>query len=226
MGIVVVTFPGSNCDRDCVWAAGTALGLNVARAWHQDTELPRDTTGVILPGGFSYGDYLRCGAMAAQSPIMAAVKRFADAGGPVLGICNGFQILCESRMLPGALLRNRDGAFVCDDVELEVTAGGAGVLAGYDKRQHITLPVAHGEGNYFADSATLDALEREDRIAFRYTARDAHGNGAVNGAQRGIAGILGGPKRNVVGLMPHPERRSAPALGGVDGLALIQGLVA
>jgi phosphoribosylformylglycinamidine synthase len=192
--------------------------------WHQDAELPAGTTAVILPGGFSYGDYLRTGAMAAHSAIMGAVKRFVDAGAPVLGICNGFQILCEAQILPGALLRNRDGAFVCDTVTLEVSGGGAGMLSGYDRRQHIALPVAHGEGNYFADDATLDTLERDDRVAFRYVEKDAHGNGAVNGARRAIAGIVGGPKRNVVGLMPHPERRSAPALGGTDGLALIAGL--
>jgi phosphoribosylformylglycinamidine synthase subunit PurQ / glutaminase len=211
--IAVVTFPGSNCDRDVVLAldgAGTP-------AWHKDSELPAATKAVVLPGGFSYGDYLRCGAMASQSPILGAVKRFAEAGGPVLGICNGFQILCESQLLPGALLRNKDGRFHCELVELEVTAGGRGMLWGYDRKQHITLPIAHGEGNYFADDATLDMLEREDRIAFRYM-RD------VNGSRRGIAGVIGGPNRNVLGLMPHPERRSAEYLGGIDGLALLKGL--
>ena len=225
MTVAVVTFPGSNCDRDCVVAVESGLHASAARAWHKDAELPGGTTAVVLPGGFSYGDYLRCGAMAVHSPIMGAVKRFVDGGGPVLGICNGFQILCEARLLPGALLRNHDGLFHCEDVELEVAAGGKGLLWGYDRRQRITLPVAHGEGAYFADDATLDALERDDRIAFRYVARDEQGHARVNGARRGIAGIVGGPARNVVGLMPHPERRSADILGGVDGLALFRGLI-
>ncbi len=225
MTVCVVTFPGSNCDRDCVWALSAALKLPVLSAWHNDAELPASTTAVILPGGFSYGDYLRCGAMAALSPIMAAVKRFCEAGGPALGICNGFQILCESKLLPGALLRNSAGAFVCDDVELEVCAGAVGMLAGYDKNQRIVLPVAHGEGNYFADDATLDALEHDGKIAFRYLDKTAQGNATVNGARRAIAGIIGGPRNNIVGLMPHPERKSAAALGGTDGLALLRGLV-
>ncbi|MCC7111891.1 MAG: phosphoribosylformylglycinamidine synthase subunit PurQ [Deltaproteobacteria bacterium] len=226
MTVAVVTFPGSNCDRDCVSAVKDALGASVVRAWHKDAALPAQTSSVILPGGFSYGDYLRCGAMAALSPIMAAVKRFADAGGPVLGICNGFQILCEAKLLPGALLRNNDGLFHCEDVELEVCAGGRGLLAPFDRHQRITLPIAHGEGNYFADDATLDRLEAEERVAFRYVARDAKGNGAVNGARRGIAGVIGGPAHNVVGLMPHPERRSGTHLHGSDGLLLLRGLVA
>ena len=225
MSVAVVTFPGSNCDRDCVLAVESGLRAAASRAWHKDTELPTGTAAVVLPGGFSYGDYLRCGAMAVHSPIMGAVKRFIDAGGPVLGICNGFQILCEARLLPGALLRNHDGLFHCEDVELEVVGGGKGLLSGYDRRQRITLPVAHGEGAYFADDASLDDLEREDRIAFRYLARDAQGHALVNGARRGIAGILGGPARNVLGLMPHPERRSADVLGGKDGLALFRGLL-
>ena len=225
MTLAVVTFPGSNCDADVRRAVTEGLHGKAAMAWHKDADLPAGTTAVVLPGGFSYGDYLRCGAMAVHSPIMAAVKRFVDAGGPVLGICNGFQILCEARLLPGALLRNRDGLFHCEDVELEVTAGGRGLLWAFDRKQRISLPIAHGEGSYFADEATLDALEREDRIAFRYVAVDAQGHGAVNGARRGIAGIIGGPKRNVVGLMPHPERRSAMHLGGTDGLGLFRGLL-
>jgi phosphoribosylformylglycinamidine synthase I len=186
--------------------------------WHKDAELPAATTAVVLPGGFSYGDYLRCGAMASMSPILAAVKRFVDKGGPVLGICNGFQILCEARILPGALLRNADGLFHCEDVELEVEAGGKGLLWGYDRRQRISLPIAHGEGNYFADDATLDALEKDDRVAFRYVTNP-------NGSRRNIAGIVGGPSRNVIGLMPHPERRTADWLGGVHGTAMFQGLL-
>ena len=218
MSVAVVTFPGSNCDRDVVRAYRDSLHVPVVTAWHKDAELPSATTAVVLPGGFSYGDYLRCGAMASLSPIMASVKRFAEQGGPVLGICNGFQILCEARMLPGALLRNRDGLFHCEDVELEVTAGSKGLLGAYDRRQRITLPIAHGEGNYHADDDTLDVLEREDRVAFRYMTD-------VNGSRRGIAGILGGPKRNVVGLMPHPERRSGAELGGDAGLPMLRGLL-
>jgi phosphoribosylformylglycinamidine synthase len=223
--VAVVTFPGSNCDRDCTSAIAGALSSSVASAWHKDSELPAGTRAVILPGGFSYGDYLRCGAMAAHSPILAAVKRFAHAGGPVLGICNGFQILCESGLLPGALLKNREGTFVCDTVELEVSAGGTGLLRHFDPAQRIRLPVAHGEGNYFADDSTLELLERQGRVAFRYVERDAHGHGALNGARRGIAGILGGPSNNIVGLMPHPERRVHARLHGTDGLALLRAFV-
>jgi phosphoribosylformylglycinamidine synthase len=217
--VAVVTFPGSNCDRDCHRAVTEALGGSSTVAWHKDAGLPVGTTSVILPGGFSYGDYLRTGAMAALSPIMAAVKRFADAGGPVLGICNGFQILCEARLLPGALLRNEDGLFHCEEVTLDVDAGGKGLLGGYDRKQRIVLPIAHGEGNYFADEATLDQLEREDRVAFRYVDKNP------NGSRRNIAGIIGGPSRNVVGLMPHPERRQGAHLGGSDGLPLIRAFV-
>jgi phosphoribosylformylglycinamidine synthase subunit PurQ / glutaminase len=217
--VAVVTFPGSNCDRDCHRAVREGLGAATAVAWHKDAELPAGTTAVILPGGFSYGDYLRCGAMAALSPIVGAVKRFAEAGGPVLGICNGFQILCEARLLPGALLRNGDGLFHCEDVELEVDAGGRGLLWGYDRKQRITLPVAHGEGNYFADDETLELLERDGRVAFRYASKNP------NGSRRDIAGILGGPARNIIGLMPHPERRTAAWLQGNDGLPLMRALV-
>ncbi len=224
MSVAVITFPGSNCDRDCVHAVEAAVGANVTRVFHKDSALPASTKAVILPGGFSYGDYLRCGAMAAHSPIVAAVKRFADEGGAVLGICNGFQILCEAGLLPGALLPNRDGLFVCDLVELEVTGGAQGMLGAYDRGERIHLPVAHGEGNYFADDATLDQLEREGRVAFRYVTKDARGNGALNGSRRCVAGVTGGPSQNVVGLMPHPERRSEARLGGDDGLRLLEGL--
>jgi phosphoribosylformylglycinamidine synthase I len=220
--VAVVTFPGSNCDRDVVRAYRDELKAPVQQAWHKDAELPPSTTAVVLPGGFSYGDYLRCGAMASLSPVMAAVKRFVEKGGPVLGICNGFQILCEAKLLPGALLRNADGLFHCEDVTLEVAVAGParGLLGGYDRRQRIRLPVAHGEGNYFADDDTLDLLEREDRIAFRYV--DGQN---PNGSRRDIAGVVGGPKKNVVGLMPHPERAAGSELGSVDGLGLLRGLL-
>lgn len=224
MSVAVVTFPGSNCDRDCVHAVEHGVGARAQRVWHKDSELPAGTQAVILPGGFSYGDYLRCGAMAARSTLMPAIQRFAEAGGAVLGICNGFQILCEAGLLPGALLQNREGLFVCELVELEATGGAQGLLQGYGAGERIRLPVAHGEGNYFADDETLDRLEREGRIAFRYTARDDGGDGALNGARRGIAGISGGPRGNVVGLMPHPERRSEARLGGDDGLRLLTAL--
>lgn len=224
MSVAVLTFPGSNGDRDCVHAVEAVAGASATRVFHKEAELPAGTTAVVLPGGFSYGDYLRCGAMAAHSPIIGALKRFADAGGPVLGICNGFQILCESGLLPGALLANRDGLFLSELVELEVAAGGEGLLAGYTPGERIQLPVAHGEGCYFADDETLDALEREGRVAFRYAAKDAEGNGALNGSRRAIAGVLGGPRKNVLGLMPHPERRSEARLGGDDGLRLLTAL--
>jgi phosphoribosylformylglycinamidine synthase subunit PurQ / glutaminase len=224
MSVAVVTFPGSNCDRDCLHAVELA-GAAALPAWHGDAELPAGTRAVVLPGGFSYGDYLRAGAMAAHSPVLGAVKRFAEHGGPVLGICNGFQILCESGLLPGALLRNQRGLFVCDLLELEVTGGGQGMLASYGKGERIRLPVAHGQGNYFADEVTLERLEREGRVALRYTGRDAEGHGAENGSRRGIAAVSGGPAGNVLGLMPHPERRAEARLGGDDGLRLLRGLV-
>jgi phosphoribosylformylglycinamidine synthase I len=223
VAVVVVTFPGSNCDRDCVQGIAAAGGTAV-RVFHKEAALPAHTSAVVLPGGFSYGDALRCGAMAAHSPIMAAVKRFAEASGPVLGICNGFQILCEARMLPGALLRNASGRFVCEDVEL-VVAGDSPLLHGYQSRDELLFPVAHGEGNYTADDDTLALLERERRIAFRYRNLDQNGDARVNGARRGIAGVIGGPARNVVGLMPHPERRASLLVGGDDGLGLLSALV-
>ena len=195
------------------------------RVFHKERELPPSTSAVVLPGGFSFGDYLRCGAMAARSNLMPAVKRFVDAGGPVVGICNGFQILCEAGILPGALLRNKDGRFHCEEVELEVS-GDSPLLTHYDKGESIVLPIAHGEGNYYADDDVIALLEREKKIAFRYTAKDAAGNGSVNGAKKAIAGIVGGPKRNVIGLMPHPERRSLDIHGADDGLPLLQSLIA
>lgn len=224
MSIAVITFPGSNCDRDCVRVATLANSMSVVSVWHKEIELPADVQAVILPGGFSYGDSLRAGAMAAHSPILASVKRFVDRGGPVLGICNGFQILCEAQLLPGALLPNEKGLFQCELVDLEVTAGGAGLLAGYEKGQQIQLPIAHAEGNYFADQATLDMLENEGRIALRYRSAQTDGRSAINGAERAIAGILGGPQKNVLGLMPHPERRAEMRLGGTDGLAMMAAL--
>ncbi|MDP2344846.1 MAG: phosphoribosylformylglycinamidine synthase subunit PurQ [Deltaproteobacteria bacterium] len=224
MTVAVVTFPGSNCDRDCVTAMVEGAQGQAVRVFHKEQELPPLTSAVILPGGFSFGDYLRCGAMAARSNLMPAIKRFVDAGGPVVGICNGFQILCEAGVLPGALLRNRDGRFHCEEVELEVT-GDSPLLATYEKNELIVLPIAHGEGNYFADDDVIAQLERERRVAFRYAARDDQGHGVVNGAKKGIAGVVGGPARNVVGLMPHPERRSLDLHGSDDGMPLLASLL-
>ena len=191
MKSAVIVFPASNCDRDAKVALEQMTGKTPHMVWHQDSELP-DVDLVVLPGGFSYGDYLRCGAMASQSKVMREVKAHADKGGAVLGICNGFQVLTESHMLPGALMRNAGLKFVCK-------------------------PVAHGEGNYVADDETLNRLEGEGRVLFRY-------QGDVNGSARNIAGILS-EKRNVLGMMPHPERVVDDVLGGTDGRALFQGLI-
>lgn len=222
MSVVVVTFPGSNCDRDCQWAV-RQVGAACKSVFHKEPELPADTTAVVLPGGFSYGDYLRSGAIAARSSILGAVRRFADAGGPVLGICNGFQILCESGMLPGALLKNADGRFHCEDAILDVS-GQSPLLNDYPPGEQVVFPVAHGDGCYVADDATLARLETESRVAFRYVHVDESGNAIVNGSRRGIAGVIGGPRRNILGMMPHPERRADLALGGDDGLVLFAAL--
>jgi phosphoribosylformylglycinamidine synthase len=212
----VIVFPASNCDRDAKVALEEMTGKSPHMVWHQDSELP-DVDLVVIPGGFSYGDYLRCGAMASQSPVMRAVKSHADKGGAVLGICNGFQVLTESHLLPGALMRNAGLKFVCKPVALTVAESQNAFTRGYDKGQTVTFPVAHGEGNYYADDATLDRLEGEGRVVFRYQANP-------NGSARDIAGILS-EKRNVLGLMPHPERAVDPATGGTDGRALFKSLI-
>ncbi|MBV9548351.1 MAG: phosphoribosylformylglycinamidine synthase subunit PurQ [Alphaproteobacteria bacterium] len=216
MKSAVIVFPASNCDRDAKTALTQMTGKAPAMVWHQDKELP-DVDLVVLPGGFSYGDYLRCGAMANQSGIMGAIKAHADKGGAVLGICNGFQVLTESHLLPGALMRNAGLKFVCKPVELTVEESQSAFTRGYEKGQTVTFPVAHGEGNYVADEATLDRLEGEGRVVFRYQANP-------NGSARDIAGILS-EKRNVLGLMPHPERVVDPATGGTDGRALFKSLI-
>lgn len=210
----VVTFPGSNCDRDMAVALERASGTPPFRVWHGDAELPARLDFIALPGGFSYGDYLRSGAMAAVSPIMRAVAQAAGRGVPVLGVCNGFQVLTEARLLPGALLRNAGQTFVCRDVRLRVETSQSLFTAGYEAEQEITIPVAHHDGNYFADPATLDRLEGEGRVAFRYVT-------GCNGSQRDIAGVLN-EAGNVLGMMPHPERAVDPAHGGTDGLALFE----
>jgi phosphoribosylformylglycinamidine synthase I len=207
----VVVFPGSNCDHDCWYSTSHDLGQKSEFIWHQSTNLG-DVDAVILPGGFSYGDYLRCGAIAKFSPVMAAVKRFAADGGLVLGICNGFQILTESGLLPGALLRNRDLKFICRQVGLRVETTDSPFTSEATKGQILHIPIAHGEGCYVADERTLDELEAEDRVLFRYTDNP-------NGSMRDIAGILN-EKRNVMGMMPHPDRASDPLMGSTDGLLI------
>jgi len=218
MKSAVVVFPGSNCDRDAATALEQLTGQKPHMAWHQDASLP-DVDLIVLPGGFAYGDYLRCGAMAAQSPIMRDVKKKADEGTAVLGICNGFQVLTETGLLPGALIRNADLKFVCRSVALEVEETQSAFTRSYNKGERVLFPVAHGEGNYVADEDTLNRLEQEGRVAFRYAPGDN-----PNGSARNIAGILS-EKRNVLGLMPHPERVCDPLLGGTDGVALFKSLI-
>jgi phosphoribosylformylglycinamidine synthase len=214
----VIVFPASNCDRDARTALKAMTGADPHMVWHQDDELPAVDL-VVLPGGFSYGDYLRCGAMASQSRIMREVKAHAEKGGAVLGICNGFQVLTESHMLPGALMRNADLKFVCRPVALTVEETQSAFTRKYSKGQTIRVPVAHGDGNYFADDETLKRLEGENRVAFRYAAGDN-----PNGSANNIAGILN-EKRNVLALMPHPERVVDPLLGGADGRGVFESLI-
>jgi len=216
MKSAVIVFPASNCDRDAAAALKDMTGKTPAMVWHQDSELP-EVDLVVLPGGFAYGDYLRCGAMAAQSQVMKAIKAHAERGGAVLGICNGFQVLTEAGLLPGALMRNAGLKFVCKPVTLSVEETQSAFTRKYEKGQSVTFPVAHGEGNYYADGDTLDRLEGEGRVMFRYQDNP-------NGSARDIAGILN-PKRNVLGLMPHPERMVDPTTGGTDGRALFQSLI-
>ncbi|CUS43913.1 MAG: phosphoribosylformylglycinamidine synthase subunit PurQ [Pseudomonadota bacterium] len=217
MKTAVIVFPGSNCDRDIAVALEAITGVKPAMVWHGETSLPDGIGLVALPGGFSYGDYLRSGAVAARSPIMRAVVEAADGGLPVLGICNGFQVLTEAGLLPGALMRNEGLDFVCRDVELTVANAQSAFTSRYGQGETITVPVAHHDGNYFADAETLDRLEGEGRVAFRYA-------GQVNGSARKIAGVLNAAG-NVLGMMPHPERRIEAAHGGVDGRRLFEGLL-
>lgn len=216
----VITFPGSNCDRDMAVAIEAVSGQPALRVWHGDADLPANLDFIALPGGFSYGDYLRSGAMAAKSPILRAVVEAAGRGVPVLGVCNGFQVLTESGLLPGALMRNAGQTFVCRTVDLEVTNTSSPFTAGFAQGEHIRIPVAHHDGNYFADQATLDTFEGEGRVAFRYADNP-------NGSQRDIAGVLSANGR-VLGMMPHPERAMQPAahpsLGGADGRKLFENL--
>lgn len=219
MHATVVVFPGSNADAEMIHTLRDVLGVRTSTAWHRDHELPPGTDLVAIPGGFSYGDYLRCGAIARVSPILAAVRRHADRGGLVLGVCNGFQILTEAGLLPGALTQNAHLRFECRDVHVRVTADGP-FTAGAPRT--LRLPIAHADGRYQADAATLDRLEREGLIAMRYCDAEGAVTDAANpnGSLHGIAGIYGGPARNVLGLMPHPERASDALVGNEDGRAL------
>jgi phosphoribosylformylglycinamidine synthase subunit PurQ / glutaminase len=234
MKACVIVFPGSNCDRDVQVALRQSIGREPEMVWHGDDSLPACDL-IVVPGGFSYGDYLRSGAMAAHSPVMGDVVRKARAGVPVLGICNGFQILTECGLLPGVLMRNAGLKFVCRDVHLRVETTATPFTGAYETGQVICVPIAHMDGNYFADDATLDRLEGDGRVAFRYVAADGKtaggspANGAnppanPNGSARDIAGVLD-EKGKVLGMMPHPERLADAALGGSDGRAMFDGLV-
>jgi len=217
MKSAVLVFPGSNCDRDLAVAIEAVTGRAPAMVWHRESELPEGTGLIAIPGGFSYGDYLRSGAMAARSPIMRAVADAAGKGVPVLGVCNGFQVLTEAGLLPGALMRNAGLHFVCRPVGLKVENSQSIFTSSYSAGEEISIPVAHHDGNYQADTETLDRLEGEGRVAFRYT-------GEVNGSARNIAGIIN-PQGNVLGMMPHPERALEPAHGNTDGRRLFEGLL-
>jgi phosphoribosylformylglycinamidine synthase I len=214
----VVVFPGSNCDRDLAVALRDATGVAPQMVWHQDTDLPAGLDLIALPGGFSYGDYLRSGAMSARSPVMRAVVDAASRGVAVLGVCNGFQVLTEAGLLPGALMRNAELDFVCRDVALEVANNRTSFTSKYDAGETIRIPVAHHDGNFTADADVLDRLEGEGRVVFRYA-------DSINGSARQIAGIVN-DQGNVLGLMPHPERMTETAHGGTDGRRLFEGLVA
>jgi phosphoribosylformylglycinamidine synthase len=216
MRIGIVVFPGSNCDHDAWYAFSHNLGQQAEFIWHDSASLG-NVDAVVLPGGFAYGDYLRCGAIAKFSPVMTAVRRFAADGGLVLGMCNGFQILVESGLLPGALIRNRGLKFVCRNVTLRVETANSPFTRSGSVGQRLRMPVAHGEGCYFADTRTLDMLEAEDRVSLRYTDNP-------NGSLRDIAGILS-EGRNVMGMMPHPERASDALLGSVDGRVILESVI-
>jgi phosphoribosylformylglycinamidine synthase I len=218
MKAAVIVFPGSNCDRDCKVAVERSTGAKVEMVWHGETELPKGLDLIVLPGGFSYGDYLRCGAMAALSPVMSEVKAAAERGVATVGICNGFQVLTEIGLLPGALLRNEKLKYVCKPIALEVTNAQTRFTAGYQGRREVAMTVGNGEGNYFADEETLDRLEGEGQVVFRYLENP-------NGSARDIAGIIN-RAGNVLGMMPHPDRAFEPELGSADGAILFQSALA
>jgi phosphoribosylformylglycinamidine synthase I len=227
MKSAVLIFPGSNRERDVARALELISGHEPAMVFHAETELPAGTDLVVLPGGFSYGDYLRCGAIAAHAPIMEAVRSHVRRGGLVIGICNGFQILCEAELLPGVLLRTSGIKFLCREVCLRIERSDTPFTRGYNAGQVIRVPIAHGEGSYFASPATIARLENEGRVLFRYTAPDGSRNVAwnVNGSVNAIAGVLS-EKLNVLGLMPHPENHVEGVIGSTDGRGLFAGLMA
>jgi phosphoribosylformylglycinamidine synthase I len=225
MKSAVVVFPGINRERDMARTLRLVSGQAPAMVWHADTALPAGTDLVVVPGGFSYGDYLRCGAIAARAPIMDAVRAFASRGGLVLGVCNGFQILCEAGLLPGVLMRNAGLKFICKDVHLKVERSGTPFTRGYNAGQVVRVPVAHGEGNFVADAETISRIEGEGRVVFRYCAPDGTLSPAsnINGSTNAIAGIVNA-RGNVLGMMPHPENHVEAAIGSTDGRGLFAGL--
>ena len=218
MSAAVIVFPGSNCDRDCKVAVERSTGEAVEMVWHAETNLPSGLDLIVIPGGFSYGDYLRCGAMAAQSPVMQAVKKAADDGVAVVGVCNGFQILCEAGMLPGALLRNKGLKYVCKPISLTVANGQTRFTSGYQGQREVVMTQGNGDGNYFADPETLARIEGEGQVVFRYVDNP---NGSVND----IAGLQNA-RGNVLGMMPHPDRAFEAELGSADGAVLFQSVMA
>ncbi|HVY34724.1 MAG TPA: phosphoribosylformylglycinamidine synthase subunit PurQ [Caulobacteraceae bacterium] len=217
MKAAVVVFPGSNCDRDCKTGIERSTGAQVEMVWHQETALPDGLDLIVLPGGFSYGDYLRCGAMAAQSPVMREVVKAANDGVAVVGICNGFQILCEAHLLPGALLRNNKLKYICKAVDLDVVNANTRFTSGFGGRRSARMTVGNGEGNFFADDDLLDRLEGEGQVVFRYQDNP-------NGSARDIAGIVNA-RGNVLGMMPHPDRAFEPELGSTDGATLFRSVM-
>ena len=218
MSAAVIVFPGSNCDRDCKVAVERSTGEHVDMVWHAETELPRGLDLIVIPGGFSYGDYLRCGAMAAQSPVMQTVKKAADDGVAVVGVCNGFQILCEAGMLPGALLRNKGLKYVCKPISLTVANGQTRFTSGYQGQREVVMTQGNGDGNYFADPETLARIEGEGQVVFRYVDNP-------NGSANDIAGLQNA-RGNVLGMMPHPDRAFEAELGSADGAVLFQSVMA
>jgi phosphoribosylformylglycinamidine synthase I len=219
MKAAVIVFPGSNCDRDCAVGVERSTGAKVEMVWHGDAALPSGLDLIVLPGGFSYGDYLRCGAMAAQSPVMKAVVNAANDGVPTVGICNGFQILCEAQLLPGALLRNEKLKYICKAIDLDIVNSNSRFTAAFGERRTARMTIGNGEGNFFAEDDVLDRLEGEGQVVFRYRGENP------NGSARNIAGIVNA-KGNVLGMMPHPDRSFEVELGSADGALLFQSVLA
>ncbi len=218
MKAAVIVFPGSNCDRDCAVGVERSTGAKVEMVWHAEPQLPKGLDLIVLPGGFSYGDYLRCGAMAAQSPVMKAVVAAANDGVPTLGICNGFQILCEAHLLPGALLRNEKLKYICKPVDLEIVNGNTRFTAAFGERRTARMTIGNGEGNFFAEEDTLERLEGQGQVVFRYSGENP------NGSARNIAGIIN-EAGNVLGMMPHPDRAFEAELGSIDGAVLFRSVL-